>query len=243
MEPHSQKTVFERRARLLLPHFKPDIRYNMSILPPPFITEFFGPPSGGKTTLIKELDKFWRRQGYRCWTPQEGAEAIRYIERSGPVYNIATGMYAYNILMKESHGHQYDHVLFDRCLFDAYVWMKYWHKKGKLSEGTMRMLQESFLAHADRIDLAFMILCDPKTAIGRETKNELTAQLGKTTNLENLRRLREHHLEAYEELHDRFGQIVVLDTSELDEKAMVQKAATIMLDKLEERIGPGAATD
>lgn len=232
----SRKTEFERRAQLLLPHFKPDIRYSMSILPPPFITEFFGPASGGKTTLIKELDKFWKRQGYHTWHPQEGAEAIRYLDRSTPFYNITTGTYALQILSKECRSHTYDHVFFDRCMFDAYVWMKYWNKKGKLSEEMMHMLQESFLAHADQIDLAFMIVCDPSVSIARETKNELTSQLGQTTNLETLQKLAAYHREAYDELHERFRQIVVLDTTNLDEKLMVQKVATIMLDKLEERI-------
>ena len=65
-------TEFERRALLVKPYFNIGLRHGKEILPPPFIKEFLGTPSSGKTTLIKELDKFWKRQGFRSWHPQEG---------------------------------------------------------------------------------------------------------------------------------------------------------------------------
>lgn len=77
-------TEFERRARLVKPYFNPKIRHSKDIIPPPVITEFLGTPSSGKTTLIRELDKFWRRQGFRTFHPQEGAEAVRYLDRKTP---------------------------------------------------------------------------------------------------------------------------------------------------------------
>lgn len=229
-------TEFEKRARLAKPYFNQRIRYSKDIMPAPFIEEFLGTPSSGKTTLIKEVDKFWKRQGFRSYHPQEGAEAVRYLDRTTPFYNIATGLYAFQILIQISAGHQYDHVLFDRCVFDAYTWMKYWFKKGKLSKEMMHMLQESFLTGADRVDIAFTVICDPEIAIGRETKNELTKQVGDHTNTDTIKLLIECNLESYEELKPRFPQLILLDTTEIDEKTMVQNAAATILQTLEKKI-------
>lgn len=138
--------------------------------------------------------------------------------------------------MQVSEGHQYDQVLFDRCIFDAYTWMKYWFKKGQLTRESMQMLQGAFLVAADRIDIAFIVLCDPAIAIRRETKNELTQQAGDSTNTDAIKFLLECNLESYEELHARFPQLVVLDSSSLNEREMVQQAADVVLETLEKKV-------
>lgn len=229
-------TEFERRARLAAPYFNRKLRRGKDIVPPPFIVEFLGTPSGGKSTLIRELDKFLKRQGFRIWHPQEGAEAVRYLDRTTPFYNLATGLYAYKILMQESEGHQYDFVLFERCVFDAYTWMKYWNKKGHLSSDMMRMLQESFLMGAPRIDCAFIVFSQSDTAMKRETKNELTRQLGNHTHPEIIQFLYECNMESYRELKDMFANLFLFDTTSLQEKEMVQNVARIILDVLEKKI-------
>ncbi|MBI3273845.1 MAG: hypothetical protein HYZ69_01745 [Candidatus Colwellbacteria bacterium] len=229
-------TEFERRVRLVAPYFNGKLRRGKDILPPPFIVEFLGTPSGGKSTLIRELDKFLKRQGFRIWHPQEGAEAVRYLDRTTPFYNLATGLYAYKILMQESEGHQYDFVLFERCVFDAYTWMKYWNKKGHLSNDMMRMLQESFLMGAPRIDCACIVISQSDVAMRRETKNELTRTLGNHTRPEVIQFLYECNMESYEELKGSFPNLFLFDTTSIEEKEMVQKAARIMLDVLEKKI-------
>lgn len=229
-------TEFERRARLAAPYFNRKLRRGKDIVPPPFIVEFLGTPSGGKSTLIRELDKFLKRQGFRVWHPQEGAEAVRYLDRTTPFYNLATGLYAYKILMQESEGHQYDFVLFERCTFDAYTWMKYWNKKGHLSNDMMRMLQESFLMGASRIDCAFIVVSQPDIAMRRETKNELTRQLGNHTRPEVIQFLHTCNVESYEELKGAFPNLFLFDTTSLEEKEMVQNVARIILDVLEKKI-------
>ena len=231
-----EMTEFERRARLVAPYFNKKLRRGKDILPPPFIVELLGTPSGGKSTLIRELDKFLKRQGFRVWHPQEGAEAVRYLDRTTYFYNLATGFYGYQILMQESEGHQYDFVLFERCVFDAYTWMKYSNKKGQLTAEMMRMLQESFLVCAPRIDCAFFVVSQPDTAMKRETKNELTRQLGNHTRPEVIQFLYECNVESYNELKNSFTNLFLFDTTCMQEKEMVQSVARIMLDVLEKKI-------
>lgn len=231
----TELTEFERRAKVLSLYFNSNIRYSKEVVPPPFIVEFFGPPSAGRTTTIRELDKLLRRHGFRCYHPQEGAEAVRYLTRDTPKYNIATGLYAYSLLLELSEGHQYDFVLFERCMFDAYSRMKYWNKKAKLDENAMRSAQEFFLFGASYIDVAFMMYCTPSVAMDRETINQLTNRLGNSTNPAALDFLIECSLETCDELIDRFP-IAVIETTHLTEKQMVQITAKEVLDALETKI-------
>ena len=137
MEKKRKQTELEARAKRILQYLRSDLRYDQNIIPRPFFIELTGTPSSGKTTVITELDKFLRRQGFRVYRPQEGAEVIRHIERTTPVYNLRTGIYALTLLLDISVGHLYDVVIFDRSIFDAYVWLMYWNEKGKLTEQQM----------------------------------------------------------------------------------------------------------
>lgn len=226
----------EELSRLIAPYFNRRIRYGKDILPPPIIVEFLGTPDSGKTTLKEECDKFFKSLGFRNFPPQEGAEAVRYIKRSTPFYNVATGLYAFNILMNVSEGHQYDFVFFDRCVFDTYTWMKYWFKIGKLSQETMIMLQGAFLAGAPRVDLALMMLCNPEVAVARNNKNETLSRPGSWTNVEKISFLAECNRESHEELKDRFSQLVIMDTTDMDEKTMVHKGLEMIMNVVRKKI-------
>jgi thymidylate kinase len=229
-------TEFERRLQLARPYFNHGIRYGDNILPPPIVQEFLGTPSAGKTTIISELDKFWRHQGFKAFHPQEGAEAVRHIDRKTHYYNICTGNYAYQILMNVVSGHQFDTVLFDRYMFDAYTWPKYWFRKGKITKDEMRIIQEFYIMGAKFIDFALLVICDPDVAVARETKNELSEAVGSHTNPETIKLLAECNLESYEELRKIFPQFMLLDTTKLDEKEMVKTAARMSLDVIETKI-------
>lgn len=177
-----------KKSKTILKYLKSDIRYDENFLPRPFFIEMTGSPCSGKTTAISELDTYFRRLGFRVFTPQEGAEAIRHIPRM-PLYNIRTGLYALNILIDESFGHKYDIVIFDRCIFDAYCWMMYWKEKKLLNEDEKNLIQSFFLSRfwADKIDLAYFIVCDPQAAVQRKLKNSPNQQLGETANPKNIK--------------------------------------------------------
>ncbi len=229
---------FEKQAQKILSYLKRDIRYDRGHIPRPFFFEFTGSPSSGKTTCITESDKFLRRQGFRVWRPQEGAEVIRHIERTTPLYNIRTGIYALTLLMDESVGNKYDVVIFDRCVFDAYCWMMYWEEKEKLTEEEQRMIQCFFLFRlwVDKIDRCYFMLCDPKTAMERELRIALSQKLGETTNPKTIETLVNRYKTAYETLSPKHGQIKLIDTTAADEKEMVEMIANDMLAAMEEKI-------
>lgn len=213
-----------------------DIRYNTSFLRRPFIIEFFGIPDAGKTTIITGLDNFLRRLGFdKVYKPQEGAEAIRHIPRNTPLYNERTAMYAINILVDQSSGHQFDFVLFDRCAFDGYFWMEYWHQKGKLSKEEKDDKQAYFLSPEwiKNIDLCYFVTCKSTISSLRDQELNFSGLLGTMTNPTGVALLENIGKKVFEELSPKYpDQLKLLDTTEINKKDMVQKIAEDILFSL-----------
>ncbi len=233
----NKENIFEQKAQKILKYLKSNIRYDEQFLPRPFFIEFTGSPSSGKTTTITELDKFLRRQGFRILRPQEGAEVIRHIPRTTPLYNIRTGLYALNILIDESCSHLYDVIIFDRCIFDAYCWMMYWQEKEKLTEEEKNLIQLFFLSRfwTDKIDAAYFMICDPEIARERELRIALSQKLGETTSPNTVKTLVERYKKTYETLSPDYKQLYLIDTTRLSEEEMIEDIAAKILDILEEK--------
>src|SRR3989344_435713 len=236
----NKEKIFEKKAQEILKYLKSNIRYGNHI-PRPFFLEFTGPPSSGKTTTITELDKFLRREGFRVLRPQEGAEVIRHIERTTPLYNIRTGLYALQLLIDISESHLYDIVIFDRCIFDAYCWMMYWNEKNKLPDFEMQTIQDFFMSKfwINKIDIEYFMVCDPKIAMKRELRIALTQKLGETTNPKTVETLIKRYKKAYEILSPDYKQLHLLDTTSMKENKMVEMIAEQVLDTLQKKAKSG----
>lgn len=169
--------------------------------------------------------------------PQEGAEVIRHIDRTTPLYNIRTGLHALQQLIDLSHGHTYDIVIFDRCAFDVHCWMMYWEEKGRLTAEEKRLIQKFFQLKfwINSIDVAYFMVAESKAAMKRELKIALSSKLGETTNPKTVRTLVQRYRNAYKELFPEYPQLRLLDTTRLDEKAMVGKIARDVLQTLEQK--------
>lgn len=233
----SKQNPLEKKAQKILEYLKSHIRYDDGFLPRPFFLEFTGSPSAGKTTTITELDKFLRRQGFRVLRPQEGAEVIRHISRSTPLYNLRTGLYALSLLVDLSHGHQYDVVIFDRCIFDAYCWMLYWKEKNQLTDDETKLIQAFFLSPfwTAALDAVFFMVCSPKTAMERELRIALSRKLGETTNPQTIKSLAARYRYAYKQLRPDNPNLHLIDTTRMDETSMVEKVAGVVMDALEKK--------
>lgn len=238
-----KRTEIDQKAKNLLEYLKAEIRYDPKHLPRPFMLEITGTPSAGKTTTITEIDKFFRRIGFeRVWKPQEGAEVIRHIPRTTPEYNVRTANYALNLLLDNAYGHNYDLVIFDRCIFDAYCWMEYWERKGKLSKGEAKNHQVHFLSKlwTHYLDSVFIMTCSPEVAMERELKIALSSQLGETTNPKSIMTLAEIWKTAYKTLRDDYPQLQFVDTTTMGEQEMVETVTLTALEAFEKRVSATA---
>lgn len=229
------ETGFEKRARNLLKRLDPD-GLRRGKLPRPFIVEVTGSPDSGKTTTLKILDSFFRRQEYKgkkynVWKPLEGAEAVRDIPRSSHIYNVATGNYALQILIQHSFIARHDLILFDRCVYDAWCWMEYWFRKKDISKETANYFK-SFFSHSawrNNIDICFFIMCNPKIAIQRDQQWSLTKKAGSFTNLETVTQLYNIFKGGYNYFKEKDSPVSLIDTTNLNP----QEAARMVFERFE----------
>lgn len=234
----TSQEAHEAKARRVLEYLKSHLRYDNGHLPRPFIVEFTGSPSAGKSTTITELYKFLRRLGFRVSKPLEGAEEIQHIPRTTPAYNVRTGIYALAKLLDESFTHTHDVVLLDRGIFDAYVWMMYWRDKGKLDETEEKAIQSFFLSRywADNVDAAYFMVCQPEEAVRRELRIALSKRLGETTRPASVAKLIARYTEAYGRLKGDHPQLQLVDTTALNEQQMIDLIATQTLDAMDAKV-------
>lgn len=235
--------LFEARAERVLRYLNVDHRYGESYLPRPFFVEFTGSPDSGKTTTIDELYKFFKTLKFRVLRPQEGAEVIQHVPRTTPLYNIRTAQYVVNQLIDYSHGHPYDLVLFDRCVFDAYCWMMYWETKGQLTPEEVKLYQDFFLSRfwMDKLDAAYFVVCDPVVAMQRSKEVSLTDRLGNFTNPDTIRVLVDRFQQAYKDLSPKFSQLRIVDTTKMDKQSMVEHFANEILASMESKVAVSEA--
>lgn len=220
--------------RRILDFLRPDMRYNFTALPRPFVVEFDGMPSCGKTTVIKEVDTYFRRNDFRVFTPQEGAQVVRHIPRNTPEYNIRTALYIIHVLMDVSWGHTYDLVLLDRGIFNSLVWLDYWHEKNLLDNEQKDLLTRFYLLpfFTKKIDCAILMSCDPDVACTRENQIETCGRNGRFTNPDTLRTLQKRYLTMYEKCASQHPQLITLDTTHVTKHEMVQCAIGLITHAL-----------
>jgi thymidylate kinase len=235
MEPEKS---FEERGEKILHYLRSDLRYNMEKIPRPRIIELTGTPDAGKTTTIEQLDDDFRKINFRVKCPLEGAREIRHIDRTTPLYNIRTGLYALDLLIDYTAGHLYDLVIFDRCVFDAYVWMMYWLEKGQLNEEEKALIQKFFLSRfwINKVDVVWFMVCRPEEALKRYKESSQTKRLGETSNPKTIQVLYGRYRAAYDQLKPQYSQLNFLDTTELSKKEMVDIVASRTLEILEHTI-------
>lgn len=237
IEPLNRETVL-KQINTIKEYLRYDVRYN---LPRPFIVEFAGPPSVGKTSVIAGIDDFLRPLGLgKIWPPQEGPRETRHISRSTPDYNLRTAMYSLTKLLDESHASKYDLVLFDRCAFDAYCWMEYWGKKNKLSPGDKFVFQSYFTSRqfTEKIDICYFLVCDPNISMKREFKDAISDEVRETTNLESIKMLDWIWRNTYALQHSFHPHLRLIDTTNINVSEMTRMIAKDILDTLERKSKP-----
>lgn len=226
---------FEKMRQFL----RTDIRHDLTVLPRPFIIEVGGTPSSGKTAAMTEIDRFFRQMKFVVWQPPEGAEMVRDISRATPRYNLATALYALGNLAHQSERHEHDIYILERGPFDAYVWMMYWHEKGKINDTQLKAAQGFYLLpfFTDAVDLALFMTCEPDEAMRREKRVALdrTAQ-GSFTNPATIRTLVDRYRTAYHELTPAYPQLEILDTTSMDEQMTVLTVRDLVLTAFARRM-------
>ncbi|KKT80969.1 MAG: hypothetical protein A3B99_01470 [Candidatus Yanofskybacteria bacterium RIFCSPHIGHO2_02_FULL_44_12b] len=237
-EPLQKKTV-EAQIDALKKYLRYDIRYS---LPRPFIIEFTGPPSSGKTTVVKEIDDYLRPLGLaKIYPPNEAPREIRHIARLEPDYNMRTALYTLSQLLDEAHSARIDMLLIDRGPFDAYCWPEYWLNKGKITLSEKENLQSYYTNRQfiSKVDICYFLVCEAETALQRELRVAIDDSPRETTNLESMKRLERIWRNAQVQVSTLHPNVRLIDTTNMTEVQMIKIIAADLLNTLEQKTKKG----
>lgn len=229
----SAEIVFERLRNFL--------NRATNVLPRPQIVEFTGTPVSGKTTCINSVDDFLRRSGFRVMRPQEGAEVFRGIPRDSPRYNIATGIYALQVVLNAMYDRNHDIVLLDRGLHDAHAWMLYWQYKGQLTESDRQMFQQFFShpLYLTAIDTCFYFFCGTDEVNRRKKEGIATdyqpVEQGSFTTPNAIELLHTVFKASYQNFALAERSTVSIDTTKLSKAQMFNFVYAVILGHMDRR--------
>ena len=207
----------------------------------PLVVEFAGSPKSGKSTNIDIVTHFFKRVGFRVWSPTEGASKRTpfQLRRNLVAFNTWALNYAINeILLSCQHPEPYDLVILDRGVFDSLAWMRLLRDREELTDGEYRAI-ESFALHpkwADTVGRICLFTCAPQTSMSREHETKLIFGEGTAMKGGMLAPL----LRQYESLRDEFGDKYPIQNFSTDNGATPRetggKIADDILSLLEKKV-------
>jgi len=211
-------------------------------IPRPHIVSFTGVPTSGKSTLIKGMDSFLRREGFRVCLPQEGAEVFRNISRKTAVYNIMTGIYALRNVVESCNTRDYDFVLLDRALYDAHAWINFWEQQGLITKEDQVLFQQFFTDDRwlKNIDLCFYVFCSLDEIMKRKEKDSpakfFNEEESQYSNLKTLTKLTKAFKESFETMKTQGRPVISVDTTDMKKPEMFDSVFESLFQSMEKRL-------
>ena len=167
----------------------------------PLVVEFAGSPKAGKSTTIDTVAHFFKRTGFRVWSPTEGASKRTpfQLRRDLVAFNAWALNYAVSEILVACHSAEpCDLVILDRGPFDSLAWMRLLRDRKELSDDEYDRF-DRFAQHpkwAGIVGRIYLFTCSPETSMQREHKHKLIKSEGTAMNPEMLGEL----LKQYESL-------------------------------------------
>ena len=185
----------------------------------PIIVEFSGVPKAGKTTTLSNVNKFFKRCGFRTHVVIERASVCPIRDKRHANFNIWTACTTLaQILEKTQSPPQFDdpQILFlDRGIFDSICWLTMMEQLSRLRKEEKDIIQR-FLMIDDwkkRITAVFVMLASAKDAMKREQGVlPVDGTGGSIMNTEVLQKIRRINEQCAERLGQDF-RIFMIDTS------------------------------
>lgn len=238
--PH--ESSIERRTAAMLKCLR-SCEFRREKLARPFIIEMTGLPDSGKSTVLKRIDMFLRRQGSgeqecKILIPQEGTKTVRNIPRTAIQHSVAASNYVLQILFQQSYSTDYDLLFFDRGLYDAWCFAEWLRQKRKLEQEESDCFKSFFTNEGwlKNIDICFFVMCDPKVAIVRNKKDTfLTKKTGIRTNPKAVAELYSAFMTGYGYFKNQGAPVVMINTTALDIGQATRKVLIQILEEFERR--------
>lgn len=180
----------------------------------PILIELAGTPNSGKTSIINEVDKLFRRNKIRCKVICESAKYCKIIDKKSPRYNYWTALETIQKIM-EVVDQKYKIIICDRGIFDAITWMRFYLNSETITRKDYLSTIEFYLLDEWKkyVHCVKVITCEPQISMARDTDYSEIRTHGSIVNPEVLPRINEAIDETVKEFQNQFD-VKCFDTSE-----------------------------
>ena len=160
----------------------------------PYIIEFTGTPRTGKTTLINNLNDFFKKGGFNVNILEEFTTSKKYKEEIYPLFkdkykvvvNTEIPKYVYKFL-KEAIDKNPDIIIVDRSLFDRMIWVDRLYSKNEMTDKEYNDYLDYYLPIIkDNIDIVVSTYTDSTTSLKRDYNANLSLEKRRFLNVENI---------------------------------------------------------
>ena len=211
----------------------------------PYVIEFTGTPRTGKTTLINNLEDFFKKGGFKTSVLEEFTTSKKYKQEIYPhlkdkyknIINTEIPKYVLKQLTDEIDNNP-DIIIIDRSLLDRLIWAdRLWIKKGFTNEEYDDYKKEYIPLIKKYIDIIIGTYTDSVTAIKRDYKANLALEERHFLNTQNVDEYNESFNNVKEITEQEKIDFYKFDTTnKKQEDINIEVANTILDDAREEYI-------
>lgn len=226
---HAQKEEIKKISRLVK-------------ISKPFVIEFSGTPRTGNTSLIKNLEDFFKKGGFKVKVIEEFTTSkyhkevfkLKSKQMSEWEYNVAI-IEEVNKILQEAILLDVDVILIDRALNDRQIWNYRKYKKLNVSDEVYLTVKEKYsYISKSSIDFLLITYADSVECLRRDYENSLALEKRTFLNISNI----DEYNEALHTLQYLFAESVnsymFLDTTSISMEEVIIKSVKQIMVSMQE---------
>jgi len=237
----------ERYKRLLQVHYKKEEVYKMmKALKNNFLytIEFVGTPRTGKTSLINNLNDFFKKKEFNVDIIEEFTTSKKYRKDIFPIlkdklkYIINTEIVKYMLNdLNKSLKHNNDIIIIDRSLFDRLIWVDILNIRKEMSNDKYEDYKELYIPLIkEKIDIVIATYADGITALKRDYNSNLSLEKRNFLNEENINEYNQSLVNMKKLAEKENINFYMFDTTNKNQSEISLEIVNVILDDMKKRL-------
>lgn len=236
----------EEYNQLIKYHYRKEEIYKLKQLIEniPYVIEFTGTPRTGKTSLINNLNDFFKKKGFKVEVIEEFTTSKKYKKEIYPslknkyknVVNTEIPKYVLKQL-EEAIVNKPDIIIVDRSLFDRLIWVDRLFLKDGMTNEEYENYKNLYLPIIiEKIDIIIATYTDALTSIKRDYNANLSLEKRNFLNENNVNEYN-NSLKKMNELSNEYGiNMYMFDTTNKSQREISFEVIDVILEDMKKKL-------
>ena len=209
----------------------------------PYVIELTGTPRTGKTSIINDLEDFFKKANFKVKVLEEFTSSKFYKENLKEklkieyknVVNTEIPKYV-NIQLEETLKEEIDIIIIDRSLFDRCIWIdRLWLKKGISKDELDDYYNKYIKKIKENIDIVIATYCSPEVAMKRDYNSNLSLEKRSFLNINNLEEYNTSLKNTIDLFSDNNYEVNMIDTDNISLKETKLQIVDLILKDMKDK--------